>query len=229
MVLVAVLTWLGAHFHHTQAQARHMQSVQGQLLKVQSVLDDLHVQRDVLEGQLAVERSTREGLEATLNRIQKELGAAQDQIAFFHELMPPGPEGSISVRGLDIQKKGDLLHYRVVLMRHGAATDDFEGSLQFEATGVTSDGPATVILEPARASGTNTVSDGTAVTMGTDSQDEDVADPVLALHFEQFQRSSGLLQIPAGLVPEEVTLNVLEGQTLRASRSVNLPWEPHAH
>jgi hypothetical protein len=45
---------------------------------------------------------------------------------------------------------------------------------------------------------------------------------LLALQFDQYQRSQGILAIPEGFVPESVTVSVLEGETVRATRSVKL-------
>ena len=44
----------------------------------------------------------------------------------------------------------------------------------------------------------------------------------LALQFDQYQRSQGMLALPEGFVPESVTITVLEGDTVRATRSVKL-------
>ena len=44
----------------------------------------------------------------------------------------------------------------------------------------------------------------------------------LALQFDQYQRSQGVLAVPEGFVPESVTISVLEGDVVRASRSVKL-------
>ncbi|HTM79121.1 MAG TPA: DUF6776 family protein [Devosia sp.] len=51
----------------------------------------------------------------------------------------------------------------------------------------------------------------------------DAAANSLELNFEQFQRSGGLLSLPEGFTPQSITLNVLEGDTVRLSRTVNLP------
>ena len=40
----------------------------------------------------------------------------------------------------------------------------------------------------------------------------------LALQFDQYQRSQGMLALPEGFVPESVTITVLEGDTVRATQ-----------
>lgn len=213
LALGAALMWWGVFFYHDRAQAEAISHLSDQVIQDRLQLNELHAERGVLEGELAVERSTREALERTLGTVQQELGAARDQIAFFYELLPPGPDGSISIRGLDVQQKGDLLSFRVLLMRHGAGDKPFAGTLQFQATGRLDGEPMTVILEPAR------VRDAANPVAVPDTP----PNPILALQFDQFQRSSGLLQVPEGLELESVTLNVLEGEILRVSRTMDIP------
>lgn len=256
LLVGAVVMWWAASVYHQRLGTDMAAHLSKQVQQMHAEQDDLHARLDVLKGELAVESSTRKGLEIALETTQDELGAARDQIAFFYELLPPGPEGTISVRGLDFQQKGSMLHFRVLLMRHGASTEDFDGMLQFQARGRAAGDPVTVILEPVRVLTSDyaqnvPVNDGSAADTAVGVDDEldtteydqdaagvsaktDVAENsssglTLALKFEQFQRSSGLLQIPQGLELEEVTLNVLEGQTLRVSRTVKLPVQQLPH
>lgn len=224
----AVLVGAGVYFYQERIQNRVVSELNEHVLQSRTELAELYAQRDVLEGQLAVESSTRKGLEITLDAVQQELGAARDQIAFFNELLPPGPDGSVGIRGLDIQQKGSMLEFRVLLMRHSANAKPFEGMLQFQATGQIGGEPVTVMLEPVRVPAPDSPLDSTSEPdEHADSSDLNAdgafLNSGLVLQFEQFQRSSGMLQIPAGMTLEEVTLNVLEGQTLRVSRSVTLP------
>lgn len=149
-----------------------------------------------------------------MQAVQAELGAAHDQMAFFEELLPPGPVGSVSIRGLDIQRKGRTVEYKVLLMRRGASTKPFEGSLQFQASGQLNGEPATIVLHPLQS----------VVTNADHAADPEVR--TLELDFKQFQRSGGLLDLPEGFEPHDVTLNVLEGNTLRVSRTVDLGTPP---
>ena len=47
---------------------------------------------------------------------------------------------------------------------------------------------------------------------------------LLAVHFDHFQRSQGVLALPEGFVPESVTISVLEGSNVRATREVRLEF-----
>lgn len=201
--------WLALYWYSDHVQAGQIRHLQQQFQQVQQQLSDLTTQHDVLEAQLAVETSTRKGLESTLETTQNELGIARNQIAFFEELLPPGPMGAVSIRRFEIRQEGNALIYKVLLMRRGAGTKPFEGALQFQASGQAGGEAVTVLLEPMRIT--------------DDAVDESAASPsVLELSFEKFQNSSGVLKIPEGLVVDDVTLNVLEGTTLRVSRTVSL-------
>lgn len=213
IALGLVSMWLGTYWYSDHVQGGQIDHLQKQLLQVRTELVDVAVQRDVMEGQLVVETSTRKGLESTLETAQSELGAAHDQIAFFEELLPPGPMGAVSIRRLDVQQKGSTLDYKVLLMRRGANMKPFKGVLQFQASGQAGGEAVTVLLEPMR--------------IVDDADEESSESPdILGLSFEQFQNSSGVLKIPEGLIVNDVTLSVLEGKTLRVSRTVSLA-APH--
>jgi hypothetical protein len=59
-------------------------------------------------------------------------------------------------------------------------------------------------------------------TVGADTQAPAGLAPGLALSFDQFQRREGHLALPQGFVPESVTIDVLEGDAVKASRTVTL-------
>lgn len=174
-----------------------------------------------LEGRLLVEESTRRGLETTLGTLQAEFGRAQDSLAFYEQLIPPGPNGAVTIRALDIERTGPHLRYRVLLMRSGSHDKPFQGSLQFLADGRLDGQKASASLLPITVQGTD--GDGAS---SKEAVQVDAAKPeagLMAVEFADFQRSSGVLGLPPGFVPESVTINVLEGRTLRTSRSVDLP------
>lgn len=173
---------------------------------------------DALQGQMLVEESTRKSLEEALQSTQAELGHARDQLAFFDKLLPPGPSGSVSIRALDFEQKGPNLLYRVLLMRNAPGSEPFSGQMQFVASGLADGQQVKVPLEPA----TLQVAEALDADVSDANHTETEQTP-LALRFEQFQRSEGLLSLPDGFKPISVTLNVLEGKTVRVSRSANLP------
>src|SRR5690606_17589531 len=111
----------------------------------------LHAQLDTAQGLLMVEQSTRKSLEATLQATQGELGKARDQLAFFDRLLPPGPNGSVSIRALDFELKGPTLLYKALLMRNVEGAKPFDGQMQFVAKGTLKGASTTLTLQPAAA------------------------------------------------------------------------------
>lgn len=213
-----------AHFG-LQSSAQH--AAQAKILGYQQDVAALRGRLDLsdkqsaaLEGRLLIEESTRRGLETSLRQLQEELGHAKDTLAFYEQLMPPGPKGAISIRALDIERLGPNLRYRLLLMRSGSSGQPFQGKLQFVASGLLQGEPASLTLSPQlvppAGQGAASVADqATAPDAGSEPDFLDVG-------FSDFQRSSGVLVVPPDFEPEAVTVNVLEGQKLRVSRSVEL-------
>lgn len=168
----------------------------------------LSTQRDALQSQLLVEQTTRSSLEATLNAAQSDLASARERLAFYEQLLPPGPAGEVTVRAFDIEPRAGLLSYRVLLMRNGTAGSGFNGLMEFVANGVQKGKNVKITLKPAAGAGA-----------GNAQQSQTTP---LQLSFDQFQRAEGLLGLPEGFAPRSVTLNVMEGSAVRATRTVNL-------
>jgi hypothetical protein len=139
------------------------------------------------------------------------LGQARDRLAFYDQLLPPGPKGAVSIRALDIERLGPTLQYKVLLMRNAKDDTPFKGHMQFVAKGEQQGKPVKISLQPALTPDSHVGPDSAADAAGPD------------LIFDQFLRSGGLLSIPEGFTPQAVTLNILEGSTLRVTRTINLP------
>jgi len=174
--------------------------------------DGLRSRLDAASAELAVEQGARQGLEQQLQAAQAELGRARDQLAFFEQLLPPGPQGSLDIRALAVERRGQALGYRVLLMRNPGNGAPFRGSLQFIAAGTREGEAETVELLPLQSRG-----EGGAAPPGQGRE-------LLALEFDQYQRSQGILAVPEGFVPDTVTVRVLEDDAVRAERSVAIEF-----
>jgi len=175
----------------------------------------LRAQLDTADGEIAVERAARQELETQLRAAQEELGRVRDRLAFYEQLLPPGPEGAVDIRGAEVQREGQGLKYRVLLMRSGRGEAPFVGMLRFQAAGVLKGETVSVDLAPMQLKPDAAASAGAASA---------AAGGPLALQFDQYQRSEGVLELPEGFVPETVTISVLEGTTVRASRTIKLAF-----
>lgn len=185
---------------------------QTELVQARQALEtELREQRarsDNLQGQLLIEQGTRQGLESALKTAQSELAQAHEKVAFFDQLLPPGPGGVVSVRGLDIVPQGAILFYKVLLTRQAANGAPFEGRLAFEARGRQGDKDVELPL---------------AFLADADAES---GSPERAVSFEWFLRQEGYLKLPPGFKPTGLVLRVYEGKTLRLSHTVDLPLAP---
>ncbi len=224
MLLLGVLVGGIAGFFHARQLYRPQDAVvisvqqaeaQDEAMRQQATqLRYIRGQLDKADGELVIERSARQELETQLHAAQAELGRVRDQLAFYEQLLPPGPEGSVDIRSMQIDREGGGLRYKVLLMRSGRnGGTPFAGALRFQATGVLKGETVTVDLAPMQVK----AEAGPVTATG-----ENLTAASLALQFDQYQRSQGILAVPDGFVPESVTVSVLEGETVRASRSVKL-------
>ena len=89
--------------------------------------------------------------------------------------------------------------------------------MKFVASGMVGEKEVEVNLLPLQAVPDQNVTSNTAAAAGS----TDVADS-LRLSFEQFQRSQGVLAVPSDMKVKFVTVQVLDGDIVLASRRVDL-------
>lgn len=177
---------------------------------------------DHTKGQLTVEQSTRKALEVDLAAAQKHLGDARNKLAFFQQLFPPGPMGSVNIRAFDVNEQNGGLVYRVLLSRNVTGNSLFKGTMQFRAEGRLHGKKVKISLQPQLGIVKPGVQDGIKSGIQPAAQLGTEAPAGVALSFDQFQRREGQLALPQGFVPQSVTLDVLEGDVVKVSRTVAL-------
>lgn len=174
----------------------------------------LHRQLDHVRAELALAQGARAALAGELQSVQDELGRLRDQLAFFDQLLPAGPKGSLEIRGAAFEHHGAALRYRVLLLRNPAqAGKAFQGRLQFVASGMRNGRRVTQELLPLQVR-----PDGSAAPSA------EAARELFALRFDQYQRSVGVLAVPASFIPQSISVRVLEGKIVRAVRSVDVDF-----
>jgi hypothetical protein len=201
------------------------------------------------DGRLTIERAARDQLAAELRTAQKEAGDLRNDLAFFEQLIPADPsQNQVNIRSAELERDGQTLRYRVLLMRGGRPSGEFKGTLQFSASGIRAGSSATIDLRPfvpvAQAAAASVpVSPAEAVAnagVGANAGPNAATavptaaatvaitatgagtDP-LVLNFRQYQRAEGTLAVPQGFVVRSVTVRVLEGGVVRSQSTVNLP------
>jgi hypothetical protein len=177
--------------------------------KLNAEVHHVRVQLDTADGELAIERSARLALETELRAAQDEVGRVHQQLAFYEQLLPPGPEGSVEIRGATINRQGSSLRYKVLLMRTGKGL--FHGMLRFQSNGVLKGKRVSIELETLQLK-----------PEGGEPVVADESTSLLTAQFEHYQRSQGILGLPDGFVPDSVTISLLEGDTVRASRTLKV-------
>jgi hypothetical protein len=139
-----------------------------QAAALQARVDQEQAQAQALRGQLAaadaelaVERAARRTLEDSLAALQTQAGQLRDRLAFYDQLFPAGPAGTVSIRALEISHIPAGLRYRVLLMRSARpGLAPFVGALRFIATGTRDGVQVRLPLAPLRASSLDSVAAG---------------------------------------------------------------------
>lgn len=197
----------------SELAAEHEQSLQRELARLSQEGTVLQARLLSTEGQLTLERSAKEHLTQELISAQQDVGALQQNLAFFEQLIPENAQpASVSIRSAEIAWQGSHLRYRILVMRNRPAADDFVGTLEFSATGIKGGSSATISLE-------------SSANVPISNEGTDTSTPSAApakLQFKQYQRASGFLAIPADFEPESVTVRVLEGKSVRSEHTIGL-------
>ncbi|MER1968761.1 DUF6776 family protein [Castellaniella sp. GW247-6E4] len=212
LLLVFVAGALVMHFGMHRGQHQQILDLQARVDTLRMTEAETNARLAGLQGQLDVELATRRTLEDTLARQQQELGRTRDQLAFYEQLIPPGPAGAVAIRAFDIRRQGDFLHYRVLLTRNAPGQEAFRGRMRFMADALKDGNPVKIELSAATAVAAPP-SEIAAPGVG--------ADP-FSLVFEQFQRSTGVLRLPPGVAIRSVNLEVLEDGVIRATRDATI-------
>lgn len=209
-VLVFIAGAAAMHLGMHAGDGERIRGLQDQLASQQAESARLLAEADAARNEAEIQASTQRVLQEKLAGLQQQLGQVRDQLAFYEQLIPPGPAGAVAVRAFDIQADGDFLRYRVLLTRNAAPdAQPFKGRMRFVAEGLRQDKTVKMELGPPQ------VADPAG---GTESAP---ADP-LALVFDQFQRGTGVLQVPSGVQIRSVRLEILEGETVRATQDAVL-------
>ncbi len=189
------------------------------LLQEKIKLTALQSRLDTSEAQLSIEKATIAEYEKQVKKLQDDLSRTSEQLSFYDELVPAGPQGAVSVRGFDALLEGQRVRFKVLVSRQAAAGTVFKGELKLTASGLLKGEETTVDLVPDTIEHASTGSD--SIPSVTDLKKIPPA-PILKLDFETIQRIQGLLMFPEGFVPQKITMRVLEGNTVRVSRTTEL-------
>lgn len=211
------------HFGMHAGERAELQSLRSQFESLRADLSRSQTDLAALRGAAEVEAGTQRALQDKNAELQQELGRTRDQLAFYEQLIPPGPAGTVAVRAFDLRVEGQFLRYRVLLTRNAAPqADAFKGRMRFVASGRSQGKAVKIELSPPVFEDDEAVSSGPLAAPASTSPDTPQGEDPLALVFDQFQRSTGILELAPDVSIESVRLEILEGDTVRAFRDVEL-------
>ncbi|HTK00581.1 MAG TPA: DUF6776 family protein [Bordetella sp.] len=129
--------------------AARLAMLQAQASQGLAQVQGLRGQLAASDADLAVERAARHALEDNLAELQTQAGQLRDRLAFYDQLFPAGPAGTVSIRAVEITRVPSGLRYRVLLMRSARpGLAPFTGGLQFVAMGTRDGAQVRVPLAP---------------------------------------------------------------------------------
>ncbi len=166
-----------------------------ELRKVQEERDQARRVADTAQTRVTAEKAAQEQLLARTRELEADNLALRDDLGFFEQLMPASGSEGLSVRGLQAGVAEDRkLRWRVLLIQPQKNTAEFEGTLQISFTGLLNGKPWTMAA-PGRAQ---------------------------TVHFKQFGRFQGVVDLPSQVVVKTVSVKVLSGTVVKATQTANL-------
>lgn len=167
-----------------------------------------------------------------IERLNDEITRLTGELTFYEEMIPAGPEGSLSLRAFEAHHESGYINFKLLLSLSGRGVQaPFKGRLQFTATGLQGGEQQTIELLPEIVpvdavvlAGSVSLNDNVAPDESSPQEDliSDALNPILELNFNRLQRREGLLVVPIGFEPQELTVKVLEGNRVKLSRSITL-------
>lgn len=198
-LLIGLLFGGGFAYYHSYSANIEQQHLQIQLNTINAELQQLHLQNQTLNTQLSLDQATQDALKKSLGDKQDEIGRLRDQLAFYDHLLPLSDQGTVHIRALELDlQNDDVLNYKLLLQRP-AGLDRFNGHIQFTAQGQQDGKSVSIVLN----------------TVGADPADTTV------IEFDQFLRTTGLLNVPPTLKIDTVTLHIYQGKQLRATHKMD--------
>jgi hypothetical protein len=167
-VLLALPTGLRLAGSSDALTAEQAAALQAKTEQSQAQAQALRAQLVTADAELAVERAARRAQEANLAALQAQAGQLRDRLAFYDQLLPAGPAGTISIRAVEATRVSAGLRYRVLLMRSARpGLAPFTGALQFVAEGTLDGAEVRIALTPLQAAPAQEVTSGNPVPADT--------------------------------------------------------------
>lgn len=144
---------------------------------------------------LTAEKAAQERMAAQIKTLEAENRKLRDDLGFFEKLIPTRAEG-VAIRGLQAEVlAGTQLKWQVLVIQPVKNAPEFRGKLELSIGGTLAGKPWMMELP---------------------------GGGVQPLHFQQYRRIEGMVDLPPQAVVKNVSAKVLEGSATRAVQSVKL-------
>ncbi len=144
---------------------------------------------------ITAERAAQERLTAQIRTLETENRSLREDLGFFEKLIPSTGAEGVAIRGLQAEVlSGTQLKWQVLVLQPVKNAPEFHGKLELSISGLL-DGRPWLMHMPGGP---------------------------MPLHFRQYRRLEGMVDLPARVVVKNVSAKVVEGTVSRAVQSVAL-------
>lgn len=168
---------------------------------------------DAANAQMVIDKSTIVEFNRQVAKLQDEIVRSTEELLRYEQLIPSKSNMHVTVREFDAVKEGARIRYKVLLTRTQKQPAVFSGRLHFEAKGKMNGKATTVVLKPDSA--VQNADNNKSSTKNASNGGQN-------LKFSKIELAQGLLVIPDGFIPENITLKVVEGKNTRVTRTLKL-------
>jgi len=164
-----------------------------------------------LESELAITSGAQAALSKQAIELQNENSQIREELVFLQQLVADSNrQVGLSIQRLVVEReREDAWHYRLLLVRGGNPTDEFEGRITLQVT-----------VQPGAGGGATA-----RPTILTLPDEQPGIEAALKLKFKYYQRLEGTFSVPKGSVVRAVTVRAFESGQLnpRATRNLVIP------
>lgn len=148
---------------------------------------------------LTTEKAAQERLAAQVRKLEADNRMLREDLGFFEKLIPSSGGESVAIRGLQAEPMGNpaagsQLKWQILVIQPVKNAPEFRGKLELTVSGIQNGKPWMAALPGG-------------------PQD---------LHFRQYRRIEGILDLPPDTVVKNVSAKVMEGSNTRAVQSIKL-------
>ncbi len=173
-----------------------------ELLRLRSDTAKLREERDKAQSVfntsaslLTAEKAAQERMAAQIKTLEAENRALRDDLGFFEKLIPSSAAEGVAIRGLQAEVlSGSQLKWQVLVIQPVKNAAEFRGKLEMTVAGTLNGKPWVM----------------------------DLPGGIQDLHFRQYRRVEGMVDLPPQAMVKNVSAKVVEGTTTRAVQSIKL-------